>query len=312
MAGLIDEHASGVFIISATPFAADGRLDLDILDRLTDFYLGHGVAGITLLGMMGEAQKLDDTEARAVIARVIKRARVPVVVGASLPGMDNLKRLAEDDMAIGAAGIMVAQLPGLKGDAGVYGYYDQVFARLDPEIPVVYQDYPLATGVALTTECWQRMTRAFPRLVMLKHEDCPGLAKLSRIRADEARPGSRRVSILVGNGGLYLPQELARGADGAMTGFACPEMLVDACLRFAAGDAEGAEDIFDAYLPLVRYEQQPGIGLALRKEILYRRGAIACPAVRAPGPKLGADDHRELDSLLRRLERRLPDLPQAA
>jgi 4-hydroxy-tetrahydrodipicolinate synthase len=115
----------------------------------------------------------------------------------------------------------------------------------------------------------------------------------------------RYVSIMVGNGGLYVPQELERGADGIMTGFAYPEMLVSLCSLFQAGRSEEAEDLFDIYLPLVRHEQQPGFGLAVRKEILRRRGAIRSAAVRAPGPKLDADDIAELDRLLARLDRRL-------
>ncbi len=141
----------------------------------------------------------------------------------------------------------------------------------------------------------------FEQLVMLKHEECPGLNKISAVRkaSDE---GLRRVSILCGNGGLYLPQELARGADGAMTGFAYPEMLVAVVELHRAGQHDQAEDVFDAYLPLVRHEQQPGFGLALRKEVLHRRGVIASPKVRAPGPKLNASDQEELTRLIERVE----------
>jgi 4-hydroxy-tetrahydrodipicolinate synthase len=142
-------------------------------------------------------------------------------------------------------------------------------------------------------------------VVMFKHEDCPGLKKLSQIRTGCDGKAHRRVSILVGNGGLYVPQELRRGADGVMTGFAYPEMLASVCALFGEGRSEEAEDLFDIYLPLLRHEQQPGFGLALRKEVLRRRGAIRSAAVRAPGAKLDADDLRELDALLARLERRL-------
>jgi 4-hydroxy-tetrahydrodipicolinate synthase len=90
-----------------------------------------------------------------------------------------------------------------------------------------------------------------------------------------------------------------------MTGFSYPEMLVGMYDLFAGGNPEAAEDLFDAYLPLVRHEQQIGFGLAIRKEILRRRGAIASAAVRAPGPKLDADDHRELTELMARLDQRL-------
>jgi 4-hydroxy-tetrahydrodipicolinate synthase len=159
--------------------------------------------------------------------------------------------------------------------------------------------------VTLTVDAFHRTVDAFPQLVMLKHEDAPGLTKLSRIRAEAARAGRRRVSVLVGNNALYYPQELARGADGAKTGFSYPEMLVEVYERFVTGDAEGAEDVFDDYLPLLRYEAQPGIGLAVRKELLARRAALASPTVRAPGLVLSADDRRELDRLVARLARRL-------
>jgi 4-hydroxy-tetrahydrodipicolinate synthase len=145
---------------------------------------------------------------------------------------------------------------------------------------------------------------------MLKHEDCPGMGKLSQIRTEAEREGLRRVSILVGNGGLYFPQELRRGAAGAMTGFAYPEMLVAVYDRFKAGDVEAAEDIFDLYLPLIRHEQQPGFGLAVRKELLRRHGAIGSAKVRAPGPALTRTDLTELDNLQLRLARALQQYSQ--
>jgi 4-hydroxy-tetrahydrodipicolinate synthase len=82
-------------------------------------------------------------------------------------------------------------------------------------------------------------------------------------------------------------------------------MLVQVYERFVAGDHAGAEDLFDTYLPLVTYEQQPGYGLAVRKEILRRRGAIRSAATRAPGPRLRPADVSEIDALMGRLERRL-------
>src|SRR6266404_1506752 len=227
-----------------------------------DFYLARRVHGLTLLGIMGEAPKLTPAESRAVVRRALARVagRVPVVVGVSNAELGALAALANDAMAAGAAGVMVAPAPGLAGDAALVDYMASVFAALDPATPVVYQDYPQATGVPLTVEVFHRMVEAFPRLVMLKHEDCPGLTKLGRIRAETARAGRRRVSVLVGNNAIYYPQELARGADGAMTGFSYPEMLVEVYERFIAGDAEGAEDVFDVYLPLLRYEAQPAPG----------------------------------------------------
>ena len=303
----LTESARGVFVIAATPFSPDGVLDLASLDRLVDFYLGHRVHGLTLLGLMGEAQKLSGEESLQVVRRVLARVhgRVPVVVGVSNPGLAPLASLAAASMDAGAAGVMVAAAPGLRGDEALFAYMASVFSALDPATPVVYQDYPQSTGVYLPVALFHRMVDAFPRLVVLKHEDAPGLAKLTQIRAEARRDGRRRVSVLVGNGALYYPQELARGADGAMTGFAYPEMLVEVYERFTAGDIDAAEDVFDAYLPLLRMEYQPGVGLAVRKALLHRRGAIASPTLRAPGATLTADDQREIERLLVRLERRL-------
>lgn len=304
--GKLNEQAKGVFIIAATPFTDEGALDLYSIDTLTDFYLGCGVHGFTLLGMMGEAHKLTAEESLTVVNRVIARAQGrQVIVGASHAGLENVRRLAHEAMVAGAAGVMVAPPQGLKGDDGVYNYYAQVFKELGPDIPVVYQDYPQITGVYLAPSVFERLVDDFEQLVMLKHEDAPGLAKLTRVREGERKPGRRRVSILVGNGGLYYPQEMQRGADGAMTGFAWPEMLVQVYDLFAAGKGSEAEDLFDLYLPLVRHEQQPSIGLALRKEVLFRRGAIRSPKQRAPGSSLTATDRAELDNLIARLDRRL-------
>jgi len=303
--GKLNEQAKGVYIIAATPFTDEGAVDLQSVDSLTDFYLGCGVHGFTLLGMMGEAHKLTADESISVVNRVIGRAQGrQVIVGVSHAGLENVRRLSHEAMMAGAAGVMVAPPPGLKGDEGLYNYYAQVFQALGPHIPVVYQDYPQTTGVYLPVNVFERLVDDFPQLVMLKHEDAPGLAKLTRVREGEKKPGRRRVSILVGNGGLYYPQEMRRGADGAMTGFAWPEMLVQVYDLFAQGRPEEAEDLFDIYLPLVRHEVQPAIGLALRKEVLFRRGAIKSPKQRAPGSSLTATDKAELDGMIARLERR--------
>ena len=302
----LDESAKGVFAIAATPFTDGGEIDFDSTERMVEFYLGCGVAGLTILGVMGEAPKLSPQEAHAFARRVIEgvAGRVPVVVGVSQPGLGVMASLTGSVMDIGAAGVMVAPMAGLRTDEQIEGYFRSVCEALG-EVPIVLQDYPPSSGVTFSAPLLNRLFAELPSLKVLKHEDWPGLAKLTRFRAAEHRGERRRVSVLTGNGGLYLPLELRRGADGAMTGFAFPEMLVRVCEMFAAGDGEEAEDLFDAYLPLVRYEQQAGIGLAIRKEILRRRGVLDSAATRAPGPSLDGDDMKELDTLLDRLDRRL-------
>lgn len=309
----IDRHTAGVYIIAATPFEADGALDLASIDRLTDFYLAKGVDGMTVLGVMGEAPKLTPEESFAAAARFIARSSVPVIVGVSAPSFGAMKALTGHSMEKGAAGVMVAPPPALKTETAVLAYYAQVCDALGPDVPIVFQDYPQLTGVHVTAGTILELTRRHPQIVMLKHEDAPGLNKLSAVREGSGTAETPRMSILCGNGGIHLAQEMQRGADGAMTGFAFPEMLVEVVRLHRAGDVDGAEDLFDAWLPLVRHEQQPGLGLALRKEALRRQGAIASSAVRAPGPKLTAADQAELTRLVARVGRRLGrDIPAAA
>jgi 4-hydroxy-tetrahydrodipicolinate synthase len=310
MSQRIDRHTSGVYIIAATPFTDTGALDLASTDRMVDFYIDCGVSGMTILGIMGEAPKLTAEESRTVVSRIMARVggKVPVIVGVSGAGLDNLASLAHFAMEHGAAGVMVAPNPGQNTEDKVLGYMGAVCKALGPDVPVCFQDYPQTTQVNVSTATILKMTRDNPQIVMLKHEDMPGLAKLSAVRKGSGTADTPRLSILCGNGGLYLPQEMARGADGAMTGFAYPEMLVGVVSKHLAGDADGAEDLFDAYLPLVKHEQQFGIGLAIRKETLRRRGVIASAKVRAPGPSLSAEDHAELTRLIARTEAKLKAL----
>ena len=307
----LDASATGVYLITVTPFTDSGALDLSSTDRMIDFCLDKGVTGLTVLGIMGEATKLTAEESRVFVKQVLTRVagRVPVVVGASAPGFAPMRELTDSVMTLGAAGVMVAPPSSVRTDDQIVAYFDMVNETLGEDVPWVLQDHPVSTGVQMSTPVILRILKNSPTCVMLKHEDCPGLAKLSSIRAASERGEVRRVSILTGNGGgLFLPEELTRGADGAMTGFAYPEMMVDVCRAFAAGDIEKAHTIFDAYLPLARYEQQAGIGLAVRKHILAERGVIASAAIRKPGPKLSAADIADIARLTVRQTRRLAEI----
>lgn len=301
---MLTSDARGVYLIAATPFQEDGALDLPGLDRLLDWYLERGVDGLTILGQLGEAPKLTAEETLAVVRRVLARVaqRVPVVVGVSSPGYASLIELARRAMDEGAAGVMVAPPGTLKGDEAVLGYCREVGGRL-AEIPWVLQDFPLSGGPPMSATLIRRIAEVCPNMVVLKHEDWPGLDKITALRRQEAE-GARRLSILCGHGGILLPHELMRGADGAMTGFSYPEMLVEVCALVRGGREEEALDRYDLYLPLVRYEQQPGLGLAVRKHVLWRRGALASPALRAPAAALTPETRAEVDRLLDRLERR--------
>lgn len=301
---LLDSTAQGLFPIAPTPFHANGLIDYDSIDRLMDFYLTAGSTGLTVLGIMGEAPKLDQRESMEVVARFIRRApALPVVVGVSSPGFAAMSSLAKAAMDAGAAGVMIAPPPSLRTDDQIVTYFNQAVEAIGPHIPWVLQDYPLTLTVIMTPAVIRRIVMENPSCVMLKHEDWPGLEKISTLRSFQKDGSLRPLSILCGNGGLFLDFEMERGANGAMTGYAFPDMLADVVRLSRAGDRAAAHDLFDAHLPLIRYEQQQGVGLAVRKYVMMRRGMIASDAQRKPGSKMTAAAVKEVEFLLSRVAR---------
>jgi 4-hydroxy-tetrahydrodipicolinate synthase len=295
--------AKGVYVIAPTAFHEDGRLDGASNDRLTDFFVESGATGITVLGQMGEAPKLDQEESLSIASRMIKRAGIPVIVGVSAPGFAAMHSLTRAVMDAGAAGVMIAPPNTLRTDDQIVAYYAQASEAIGADVPFVIQDYPLTFSVVMTPAVIRRIVQGNPSCVMLKHEDWPGLEKISTLRGFEKDGSMKPISILCGNGGLFLDFECERGADGAMTGYAFPDMLADVVRMQAAGQRDAAHDLFDAHLPLIRYEQQQGIGLAVRKHVLKRRGVLASDAQRRPGAALSATARAEVDYLLSRVAR---------
>lgn len=300
---MLDETAQGVFTIAVTPFLPDGALDWDSIDRMVDFYIEKGATGLTILGMMGEAGKLTAEESIAVVKRVTARSTVPIVVGVSAPGFAAMKTLSDAAMDLGAAGVMVAPPGNLKTDDQIVTYYHNT-AEVLGKAPFVLQDFPLVTNVVIPTKVILQIVEDCPTCVMLKHEDWPGLEKISALRA-ASDAGARRISILCGNGGLFLLEEMLRGADGAMTGFGYPEMMAQVVAACRGGNHDHARDIFDAYMPMVRYEAQPGLGLAIRKYTLAQRGVIAHDTLRKPGAGLSPATKAETNALAARQTEKL-------
>jgi len=300
----LTEKAAGVYAIAVTPFDSAGAVDFAAIDSMMDFYIGCGVTGLTILGVLGEAPKLDAEESLAVIRRVLAKAgALPIIVGVSAPGFAAMRTLAHGAMELGAAGVMIAPPSNLRTDDQIVGYYRQAVKAIGEDIPFVIQDYPLTFQVVMTPKVIREIVREQRSCVMLKHEDWPGLEKISALRGFQADGSMRPISILCGNGGLFLDFEMERGADGAMTGYAFPDMLVDVVRYSRGGERAKAHDLFDAHLPLLRYEQQPGVGLAVRKYVLQKRGAIASDNQRAPSTALSAQAKAEVDFLLDRLAR---------
>ncbi len=298
--------ASGVHVIAPTPFDEKGSLDLVSTARMVERYLAAGATGLTILGIMGEAPKLTSAESRIFVKEVLARAasRVVVTVGVSSAGFAAMSDLAKAVMDMGASGIMIAPPPALRTDDQITAYFTDASEAIGGTIPWVLQDYPQASNVVMTPKVIARIIAADASCVMLKHEDWPGLDKITALRRMQAQGELRRVAILVGNGGMFLPHEMERGADGAMTGYAYPEMLVGVVKLSREGRRSDAHDLFDRHLPLVRYETQPGIGLAVRKYVLKKRGIIAHDTLRKPAPRLSPETIADIEWLMARIEAR--------
>ena len=207
---------------------------------------------------------------------------------------------------------MIAPPPNLRTDDQIIGYFKQAQEAIGDDIPWVLQDYPLTLTVVFTPAVIRKIVMDSPSCVMLKHEDWPGLEKISALRGFQKDGSLRPLSILTGNGGLFLDFEMERGADGAMTGYAFPELLIDVVKLSKAGKRDAAHDLFDAHLPLIRYEQQPGAGLAVRKYVLQKRGVIAssCAAQAGREHHAGGEGRSGLFAVAGRADR--PARPSAA
>jgi 4-hydroxy-tetrahydrodipicolinate synthase len=289
---------SGIFHILATPFREDGALDTTGFPRLIESVLSTGVNGLTILGIAGEAHRLTDEERRRVVETVVKetRGRVPVAVGVSASGTHLATAFARMAREHGADALMVAPPTGLKNLEAVADYYRIVAAATG--LPIVLQDEPVTTQVNMPAPFIAQVCAEIAQIQAVKLEEPPTLPKITRLRA----LFGDRVAIFGGLGGVYFFEELSRGADGAMTGFPYPEALRAIREHFVAGRRDEARALFYRWLPLIRYESQPGAtpgtAVGIRKEILRRRGWIASALVRPPAPALDAATQTELDELL--------------
>jgi 4-hydroxy-tetrahydrodipicolinate synthase len=290
--------SDGVYTVVPTPFDASGAVDLESLRRLIRFLVDVGVEGLLVLGVMGEAPKLLPDERRDVVETALDAAGTcPVVVGVTHPSVAGARTLAAAAAANGAAATLLAppQLGRGAVDDAVVEYFAAVAAGTGLEI--VLQDHPSSSGVTVSAELIARIAREVDQVTSVKLEDPPTPTKVSRVR--ERAPAGFKV--FGGLGGLFLLEELGRGANGTMTGFAFPEVLLDVYQAHARGATEDAAEIFFRYLPLIRFEFQEAIGLAIRKRIYRLRGVIDDDHVREPAPELDEATAAESDVMLQRL-----------
>lgn len=286
----------GVYSVLPTPFSANGDVDEGSLRRVVDLFIDAGVNGVTALGVTGEVARLDDAERRRVLDVVVEQVdgRIGVVAGTTADGTRTCIGHSRHAKVAGATAVMVSppRMPKLNSDA-VVRHYTALAEAVDVEI--VVQDYPPISGYAMEPALLARIAREIPRARTIKLEDPPTPFKTSRILEQAA---GVEVRIFGGLGGVFLLEELLAGATGAMTGFAFPEILVQIVSLFRGGDVDGAADAFYRAVPLMRFEFQEGIGMALRKEVLHRRGALASPATRAPAAALDQTTRAALDRVM--------------
>lgn len=285
----------GVNPILPTPFTDDGALDLPSLRRLIDFQRQAGAHGVAILGFLGEAHKLSEAERRSVIETTVAQAdgALPVWVGVRALGTAGAIEQAVAAERLGAAAVFVAPIAP-QSDAALKAYYSAVADAV--RVPVILHDYPASFGIELSVPLIADLALA-GKAPYIKLEDPPVLPKMSAI-LDAA---GDRIGVFGGLGGEYFLEELERGALGIMTGFAFPEVLVGIYERFTAGEHAAAAALFDKYMPLIRYEFQPKIGLAFRKHVYHARGVFSSAHIRAPGMPLDATSREELERLIARV-----------
>lgn len=285
---------TGVIPILATPFHDDESLDLESLARLIRFNAAAGVDAITVLGLLGESNRLtDDERARVIRTAVAAADGLPVIVGTSHTGTAATLALSRAALELGATAVMITpSAQPVPSDKAVFDYFHRIADAL--RAPIVLQDHPAISQVHMSSELILRLVREIPAFVSIKAEAVPSPAKIAALKAGLSP--ERRVTVLTGLGALYGLFDLERGSDGFNTGFAFPEVLLALLRAFRSGEHERARAIFTRYLPLIVFEQQPGV--AIRKEILRRRGLLTSARVRHPGATIDPATARQLDLLL--------------
>jgi 4-hydroxy-tetrahydrodipicolinate synthase len=286
----------GVYSVLPTPFEPTGEVDVDSLRRVIDLFITAGVDGLTALGVTSEVARLTERERGHALEIVLEHVnkRVPVVAGASADGLRTCIQYPRHSRDAGVAAVMISppRMPKINSDA-IARHFAEVAAAVD--IPIVVQDYPPISGYAMEAALLARIAREVPAARTIKLEDPPTPLKTSRILA---LTEGLDVHIFGGLGGVFLLEELMAGAAGAMTGFAFPEYLVEIVRLFRAGRVDEAADVFYRRVPLMRFEFQEVIGMAIRKEVLKRRGAIAHAGIRAPGGQLDQQTRDALDRVM--------------
>lgn len=288
------EVFTGVHWMLATPFTQDESVDTGSIPLLVDKAKESGCRGVVCLGVTGEAARLTDRERRLVVKTVVESADgLPVTVGTTAAGTAAAVEYSQEAQELGAAAVMVsAPAMGKPNDNALFTHYARIADGVS--VPIVVQDYPRTSGVHMSAQFIAKVAETIPAARYLKLEDPPTPDKITAVRGLIGD----KMGIFGGLGGVFLLDELSRGSAGAMTGFAYPEVLVQICRHMAEGDRTRAEAVFYRCLPLMLFEFQEGIGVAIRKYALFSRGLIDCPKVRHPGPGITEETRTEFHRLV--------------
>lgn len=280
----------GVWAVVPTPFDDDLQVDVASLEKLVGFYDGLGVTGLTVLGVFGEAAALSRTERDLVLRTVSRTSGLPLVVGLTAVTTAPAVEEAAATLAVVAPAALMIQVNSPRADICA-AHFGAVAAQTG--LPVVVQDYPVASGVSIgTDQLTELVCRLGPQVAAIKAEAPPTPPAVAAL-------AGLGVPVFGGLGGIGLLDELAVGAAGAMTGFSCPEGLL-ACVRaFRRAGYDAARRAWSPYLPLVNFEQQAKIALAIRKECFRERGLIATARVRPPAAAFPESLRPQLERHLR-------------
>jgi 4-hydroxy-tetrahydrodipicolinate synthase len=272
---LIPSWLQGLFAVLPTPMAADGRLDLESLDRVVEHYLDRGAVGLVPASIAGEGDLLDEAERRLVIQRVVRRSagRAPVVVGVLDDRTDSALAQARAAAECGASGLLVKS--PLHNPRGVLGHVGAIGRSL--RLPIILLDNP-QFGATLPPGLVQTLVNSVPEVCGIKLEEEPTADKMAQVR----RLLGLRIRIFGGLGGVHCLSELGGGADGFFTGYPHPEQLVAVMRCFHRGDRAAAAAANEVLLPLAMRERaHPAAMIGLRKTILRDCGVLRDATVRS-------------------------------
>ncbi|MCL0030740.1 dihydrodipicolinate synthase family protein [Dehalococcoidia bacterium] len=285
----------GVHFMLPTPFINGGDIDYSSFNTLISHAVKSGCSGVVTLGVMGEANRMLESERDKVIEYIVNSVnnRIEVIVGVSSDSTIILKSRIRSAQNLGASAIMACPSRLSKPNENAISNYFNA-AQETSNIPIVLQDLPTESGVHLSAELISKLCDNFPLIQMLKLEDPPTPPKISSI----LKTTNKKILVFGGLGGVFFLEELGRGAAGTMTGFAYPEILTSIYKKVISGDLDSARDLFFQWLPLIRYENSAGISLSIRKHIMKFRGLIEDASVREPTPNIDDFTLNELLNLL--------------